>query len=242
MSETFDLQAFQVKHDAAIKFSKYWTCTTVELLAAYAAGERDFRRVKLEGANLRGAILGGAKLVDANLRGANLEDANLYDANLEGANLEDAYLEGAYLRGANLYGANLNDANLRGAILESAILVGAILEGANLEGAILNDANLYDANLYGANLVDAILEGAYLNGARGVGAIQNIGSRHSPLTYNSRDGLMWLRADDFAGTLEQFKAAVAKKPEGDPYRAEYEALFPFLDYWQRTYCTPSEAK
>lgn len=42
--------------------------TRNELLAAYAAGKRDFRSADLRDANLRGAYLGGAGLRGADLR------------------------------------------------------------------------------------------------------------------------------------------------------------------------------
>ena len=112
-----------------------------DLLARYAAGERDFRWANLYGANL----------YDANLTGANLSWANLSWANLTGANLYDASLRGANLSWANLYDANLSGANL---------------SWANLTGANLYDASLYDANLSGANLSDANLSGANLRGAK----------------------------------------------------------------------------
>ena len=52
--------------------------TAEELLAAYAAGERDF-----SGANLQGADLSGADLYKANLSGANLRGANLDRATIK---------------------------------------------------------------------------------------------------------------------------------------------------------------
>jgi hypothetical protein len=109
--------------------------TKAELLAAYAAGQRNFSGVDLEGADLD-------------------------DANLSGANLEDAYLPGAQLVGANLSGANLSGANL-----ECTNLLGANLSGANLKIANLLDANLSNANLKGANLAFVNLLGANLSGA-----------------------------------------------------------------------------
>ncbi len=43
--------------------------TAKELLAAYAAGERDFTGAELKGANIRGARLSGANLDGANQDG-----------------------------------------------------------------------------------------------------------------------------------------------------------------------------
>jgi len=59
--------------------------------------------------------------------------------------------------------------------------------------------------------------------------ITSIGSESGTLTlirYNQH-----VTRGCFCGTLDDFKAAVAKKQEGDPNRAEYEALFPYLDFW-----------
>ena len=68
-----------------------------ELLAAYAAGQRDFS----------GANLNGADLTRANLYGANLTRADLNGADLNGADLTRANLTRAILYGANLNGADL---------------------------------------------------------------------------------------------------------------------------------------
>jgi GTP-binding protein len=85
--------------------------TAEELLAAYAAGERNFSGADLIGANLIGANLIGANLIGANFSGADLRDANLNKADLSGANLDGANLSGANLSGANLSGADLSGAN-----------------------------------------------------------------------------------------------------------------------------------
>jgi hypothetical protein len=74
--------------------------TAEELLAAYAAGERNFSGADLSGADLSGADLRGADLSRANLSHANLFKANLFKANLSGADLKGANLDGANLKGA----------------------------------------------------------------------------------------------------------------------------------------------
>ena len=71
--------------------------TATELLAAYAAGQRDF-----VGANLRWACLSGADLRRADLRWADLRWADLRRADLRWADLRWANLSGADLRWANL--------------------------------------------------------------------------------------------------------------------------------------------
>ena len=83
-----------------------------ELLAAYAAGQRDFSGANLNGADLTRANLNGADLTRADLNGANLTRANLTRAILYGAILYDAILTRANLYGANLTRADLNGADL----------------------------------------------------------------------------------------------------------------------------------
>jgi hypothetical protein len=154
--------------------------TAEELLAAYAAGERNF-----SGADLIGADLFEARLEGVHLSGANLSEAELFGANLSGANLSGADFRDANLNKADLIGANLIGANLIG-----ANLIGANFSGADLRDANLNKADLSGANLDGANLIGANLSGANLSGADLSGANQamnpytisiNVGVNTSPL-------------------------------------------------------------
>jgi hypothetical protein len=138
-----------------------------ELLRRYAAGERDFLRASLPGANLDGTNLRGANLSGANLYGTNLYDADLSDANLDGVDLRASDLSGAHLDGANLSRANLsnvnlNGANLRGANLTLANLRGTCLSGSDLRGANLSGSDFRVAELYGAHLDGAHLDGTLL--------------------------------------------------------------------------------
>lgn len=93
----YDVNVKRVKHSASSNgvTIKKNNMTAEELLAAYAAGERDFRGANLSFADLEGADLSFAELSDAYLNGANLSGANLYGADLEGADLRDAYLSSA---------------------------------------------------------------------------------------------------------------------------------------------------
>ncbi len=131
-----------------------------ELLARYAAGERDFIGVDLSEAHLVNANLSRANLGNANLSRAYLMDANLSSTNLSNANLVEAYLMDAVLNSANLSNASLGAADLSG-----ANLIGAELGGANLSGTYLTYANLGGANLSGANLSYAYLSDANLSNA-----------------------------------------------------------------------------
>jgi len=90
----------RAQHCQAKRYSWAMKNMTVQaLLAAYAAGERNF---------------GGADLFQADLVGAELKGANLKGANLSKANLSGANLEGATLSEANLSEANLSEANRMG--------------------------------------------------------------------------------------------------------------------------------
>ena len=120
-----------------------------ELARRYQAGERDFQKVDLAGADLPIAQLRGANLCDADLRGATLTGACLRDANLRRSDLTGARLQDADLGGADLTSASLFCADLRG----------ANLQGANLTWADLTGADLHEATLLGANAGDIYLNG-----------------------------------------------------------------------------------
>ena len=81
-----------------------------ELVRRYAAGERDFSKIRL--------------------RGIFLDSTDLRNINLSGADLS-----GTHLGGADLSGANLSEANLSGAILCEGIFIKVDFSGANLSGA-----------------------------------------------------------------------------------------------------------
>ena len=220
-----DLNELQARRDAAIANGERWPCSAGELLAAYAAGERDFRHANLESANLYRANLESANLRSADLRRADLRSADLRYADLRHADLESAYLrhadlESAVLESANLYSANLYSANLESAVLESANLVSANLRHADLESANLTSAVLESANLYRADLTSADLPERFH-----ILQIAPVGSRRAELQARiDVDGTQTVRTGCFRGTLDEFKAAVAQKPDGDPYRLEYEKI------------------
>ncbi len=151
-----------------------------ELLERYAAGERDFRGIRLEAADLRSAILPHTCLERANLsrailahsylRGADLTDAHLSGANLECAILYQATLERAVFFVANLQGANLAGARLRSAKLERAKLERTELTAADLRDADLRGTSLASTTLVGADLEDSDLRFVEFHGANLEGA------------------------------------------------------------------------
>jgi isoamylase len=107
-----------------------------EVVARYAAGERDFRGVSLHQAALAWANLSGADFAEADLREADLSQADLRHTNFRRANLRGVNLQGANLQGANLLGADLQDAALQQANLAMARLAGrnhwAAVEGSSM--------------------------------------------------------------------------------------------------------------
>jgi len=230
----FDLKALQARRDAAIANGERWPCSAGELLAAYAAGERDFR----------GAVLRHANLCSANLESANLYSTNLYSADLRHANLESADLYSADLTCANLESANLTSADLTSANLESANLYSTNLYSADLYSANLESANLTSANLTSANLESANLYSANLPERFHILQIAPVGSRRAELQARiDVDGTQTVATGCFRGTLDEFKAAVACKPDGDLYRLEYEKIvIPAIEAFFELRTVKQEAK
>ena len=156
-----------------------------ELKNQYESGQRNFQKIQLRRADLR-----GLDLSHADLRGADLSYSNLRDVNLSGANLSEVYLDEADLSGANLQGTNLQNASLIKAYLmktnlENANLSQAYLTGAYLTKAIAINANLAGAYLKGSKLAGADLTGAYYDSKTHFDAGFNVGKLgmkkdHSP--------------------------------------------------------------
>ena len=132
-----------------------------QLLARYAAGERDFAGADLRRLDLRCKRLAGARLVQADLTGSELTCADLSNANLSGAVLHHADLIAAALGPARLIGADLRLADLTRACFAGARLCDAAMMGADLTAA---DFSL--ADLTGADLADAIVVGTNWTGAK----------------------------------------------------------------------------
>lgn len=136
-----------------------------DLLAQYAAGQRDFQNLNLQESNLSQANLAGINLSGANLSLSNLAGINLAGANLSHCQLNVARLSGANLTQANLQGANLNVANLVRANLRGANLTQANLIRTEMIRCDLSDADLTLADLSGADLREAQLRRTNLTGS-----------------------------------------------------------------------------
>lgn len=103
-----------------------------ELIARYAAGERDFAGVDLTGANLQ-------------------------DVFLDGINLEGAILDGANLCFSTFIGANFKNASMKEIIAQETAFVDAIFENANLTNAVIVDCSINGADFTELSLKDLIL-------------------------------------------------------------------------------------
>jgi len=143
----------------------------------YSAGRRDFERIDLREqslcdlqlmdtrfcwADMTSAIMARVRLDRADLTGAMMWRANLMGAGLLWTNLHQAVMVRCEAMGANLSGANLHRTDLRLADLRSVCLAGADLRGAKLCYSDLHGANLTGADLTGADLTGAKLIGACL--------------------------------------------------------------------------------
>lgn len=124
--------------------------------------------------------------------------------------------------------------------LEKATAARADLSGADLSDADLSGADLSGANLAGAKLGGAKLGGPKLIGKRPILQIGPIGSRCAYLvTYLTDKGVM-VRAGCFFGTLDEFRAAVAKTHGNTDHAREYEMAMLMIEAHAAIW-TPKEA-
>jgi uncharacterized protein YjbI with pentapeptide repeats len=113
--------------------------TREELLARYAAGERDFSGL------LNSIDLSGANLSEANLSGS--KDIIINKTILLRANLQDSFIEG------------ILDSDLRRANLDRINMLEGPIKNCNMEGVSLKNANLSEVGIRSTNLRSANLEG-----------------------------------------------------------------------------------
>lgn len=135
--------------------------TVEELLRRYAAGERFFSRVALEGGNLSGVDLRGIRFQNSgigilDLSGANLAGVSFVDTGISEVNLEGANLAGADLSGAAFTNVNCRRANLAGASFYKRSVYDSDFEGANFRGADLSFAEFSRCNMRNICLLEVI--------------------------------------------------------------------------------------
>lgn len=159
------------------------------LLRAFVPNS-DLREVRLDHADLTGAILTGSVLREASLRDSKLkvsyiEGADLTGANLERANLDNAIMIDSILNNAVLRKSSVKSANFTGIVakkvsfvesnIESSVFVDAItpeLEGSNarIVGSNFSGAHLWDSMFLGANIIMSKYDSAVLLYAKFDGA------------------------------------------------------------------------
>lgn len=125
----------------------------------------DLSDLRLDGIDVRRAILHRSKLTRASLIGATLAVGVLYDSDFRCADLRGADLEVANASNSDFSQALLQGARLAGCDLSDARFVKANLRGADLRGAGLVHANFRKADLTGANLNRTDLKHAVFHGA-----------------------------------------------------------------------------
>ena len=126
------------------------------------------------------------------------------------------------------------------------VVVSAVKGGADLRGADLRSADLCGAYLRHAYLRGAYLRGAKLVGDRPVLMIGPVGSRSDYLTAYVTDAGVRVRAGCFFGSLDAFRAAVAKTHGDSNHGREYAAAISLIEthaaIWTPAVKTAKEGK
>ncbi len=130
--------------------------TAKELLQRYAAEERDFSGVNLEGVDLSGTELRGVIF-----RGANLRRTNFRNSDLSGYREKPNPFVLSDFRETNCC-----EADFSGATLEVVDFSNALLSGANFSCAVLYKVWFIDANLEDVNWSECLAWQVTVEGAR----------------------------------------------------------------------------
>ena len=153
--------------------------------------QANLSNLKLEGINLKKAILTQANLSNTDLNKAQLNSADLSKANLLGANLNDADLKGANLDYVIFFEAIINRQTIMAAKYRQVYQIvnhqggnkdfsGVDLSNSNLFRVDLSNAELSNAKLLNVNFNSANLNSAYLYKADLTGAnLQNADLRNA---------------------------------------------------------------
>lgn len=122
--------------------------TREELLARYAAGERDF-----SGLDLRGMIFGRCVLNNCNFRGANFSYADFSNwTHIMYCDFRDTIFRGANLSYCAFSGSNFTGADMREVIFTNGEGIGVIFENTNLQvakGTFVHEGTLCLRNCIG---------------------------------------------------------------------------------------------
>ncbi|EAZ92661.1 pentapeptide repeat-containing protein [Crocosphaera chwakensis] len=122
--------------------------TKEELLARYAAGERDF-----SGLDFSGIIFGRCVLNSCNFRGANFSGANFSNwTHIMYCDFRDTIFRGANLSYCSFSGSNFSGADMREVDFTNGEGIGVIFENTNLrgiKGSFVTEGTLYIRNCIG---------------------------------------------------------------------------------------------
>ena len=149
-----------------------------ELLSAYRRGERDFREIQLDGADLAGVNLTGASFYGASLKAADLEGARLTHVQFKAADLTGACLSRASINATDLIGAIFVEADFSNADLTGACLAMADCTRADMTFARFNNVTLADVTFSGTKLTGARLSSAYFDDVDVGGFCDTHGLKH----------------------------------------------------------------
>jgi hypothetical protein len=120
--------------------------SVAELCSAYDNGERSFRNVNLDGANLSELDLRAASFYGASLRGVNFRGADLTYVQFKSADLTNAILDSTRIGCTDLIGATFVEASFRNADFTGACLAAADCRGADFSLAWLNNTDISRSN------------------------------------------------------------------------------------------------
>lgn len=127
---------------------------------------------------------------------------------------------------------DLSETDLSGASFADADLILVNFTGANLSNCAFANTNLRGCKFHGAILDNADMSGCNIRGAAGILAIGPVGSRGDMLYAVIHPDCLMVKTGCFWGTLDEFKAEVDEKYEGDPSHEQYNrAVIPALEAW-----------
>jgi uncharacterized protein YjbI with pentapeptide repeats len=121
---------------------------------------------RIEGANLRMALIVGALLEKAQMKGGDFENAKMDSAVCWEVQMEGTILNWVHINGADIWEARMEGAYLMGARMERTTISEVGMEAADLSAARVDGAEFTETQMEGAVLTAARMEGASLNRVR----------------------------------------------------------------------------
>lgn len=146
MATRFSLKKFQENRDEARQGLHSWSVSAKDLVAAYKAGERDFKRAFIEAENLNyldfsGANFEKAFFVATIATGSVWTDANLNYSSIIRSNFQEANFDNAQMLGLNAELSNLAYASFSGttsvrSTFRTCFMVSVHVTSADFHGSI----------------------------------------------------------------------------------------------------------